>query len=544
MLVLGLNAATADAAACLLRDGRLVAAAEEERFRRIKHWSGFPQQALAYCLAEAGVALHEVDHIAFAHELPQPAALPGCRAQWHGVPSARAHLSSAFHVSPFDEALVLAADEACGLAWGLGRGSDIGIGAAVQAPLGAFYRALTRHLGFPQPGDEYKLMGLAPFGRPGLLAAMRQILTLLPDGGCEIAGAGQGNSMLAPDALQALFGPARGPGEALTRQHKDIAHAVQAMYEQALFHLLDALHARHPLPTLALGGSCALNSVANGRIRRHTPFERLYIQPASGGAGSALGAALTVWFDLQRGTAPPRFTMEHACWGPAFSDADIAALLQAAAARLQGCIIDHVPDTARLCRRIAADIAAGRVVGWFQGRMEWGPRALGNRSILCDPRRADIRELLNLKIKRRESFRPFAPAVLHEAASDWFEHEGEVPFMTEVVPVRPALRARIPAVTHVDGSGRLQTVTAQGNPRFHALITAFRDLTGVPMVLNTSFNENEPVVCQPREALDCFLRTQMDVLVMGDRVLRRGRSEAENADVLDSPPANPQNLAC
>lgn len=523
MWVLGLNAAAADAAACLLQDGRLVAAAEEERFCRIKHWAGFPRHALDYCLAEAGIALGDVDHIAFCHRLLPPAALPALRGQRHAVAPARAHLSSAFHVSPFDEAVVVAVeggDDAS--AWGVGRGTDIVIGDDLRAPLGEYYRALTCFLGFPQPGDEYKVMGLAPCGTPGLQAQMRRILTLRPDGGCEIAGAAQGRSMLQPDALQALLGPARRADEPLTQRHKDIAHAVQAMYEEALFHLLNTLHERCRLPALAIGGSCGMNSVANGKVRQRTPFERLYIQPAAGGAGAALGAALTVWFDLQQGAVPPRFALEHAYWGPAFSDADIAALLQAAAGQLQGCTVEDLADPTQLCRRTAADIAAGRVVGWFQGRMEWGPRALGNRSILCDPRRADIRDLLNLKIKRRESFRPFAPAVLREAAADWFEHEGEVPFMAEVVPVRAARRALIPAVTHVDGSGRLQTVDAQTNPRFHALIAAFRDLTGVPMVLNTSFNENEPVVCRPQEALACFLRTRMDVLVLGNRVLRRG----------------------
>src|SRR5262249_37731682 len=253
---------------------------------------------------------------------------------------------------------------------------------------------------------------------------------------------------------------------------------------------------------LALAGGCAMNSVANGKVRRLTPFRHLYVQSAAGDAGGAIGAAFALWHKLNGARA---FVMDHAYWGPPFSSADIWALIQGREREIKaaGCTVETVQDEAKLCRRAAAAAADGNVVGWFQGRMEWGPRALGNRSIVCDPRRADMKDILNSKIKRRESFRPFAPSVLEDEVADWFEEDDAVPFMMQVFQIRPEKRAFIPAVTHVDGSGRLQTVYRRTNPRYHRLIEAFRDLTGVPMMLNTSFNENEPVVCEPKDALDC-----------------------------------------
>lgn len=300
----------------------------------------------------------------------------------------------------------------------------------------------------------------------------------------------------------------------------DIARSAQAMYEEAFFNLVDRLQQRTGLADLALAGGCANNSVANGKVRRRTGFRRVYVHAAPGDAGGAIGAAFAVWHE--RG-GPRGFVMDHAYWGPAFDDAEVTDLLSARRGDLaaNGCIVEKFDDEAALFAHTAQAVADGKVVGWFQGRMEWGPRALGNRSIVCDPRRADMKQILNAKIKRRESFRPFAPSVLDSAVGDWFEEDDDVPFMMQVFQIREDRRSQIPAVTHVDGSGRLQTVSRSTNPRYYALIEAFRDLTGVPMVLNTSFNENEPVVCQPEEALDCFLRTQMDVLVLGDQVIRR-----------------------
>jgi carbamoyltransferase len=581
MIILGINAFHADSSAALLRDGKLVAAAEEERFRRVKHWAGFPSAAIAYCLREAGVRFSDVEHVAFNQDsranlmrkigyflIKRPdinlvfsrlrnrrsrarlpvlleQAFPGqtARAELHRVEHHLAHLSSAFHVCPFDEAAVVSIDgfgDFSSAAWGTAAGSEISIHGRVYFPhsLGIFYQALTQYLGFPHYGDEYKAMGLAPYGRPTFADDMRKIVRLLPDGGFQLDlkffchhsedvpyqwadGCPEFGDLFSP-ALEQLLGPRRLPPDPLEDRHRDIARSAQAMYEEAFFHLLGILHQRTELADLALAGGCAMNSVANGKVRRMTPFRRVYVQAAAGDAGGAIGAAFAVWHKLG---GKRTFVMDHAYWGPAFGTTYIAELLAAHRPNLSaaGCTIEEISDEAALCRRTAAAIVDGQVVGWFQGRMEWGPRALGNRSILCDPRRADMKALLNAKIKRRESFRPFAPSVLEEAVSEWFEQTDAVPFMMQVFQIREEKRKLIPAVTHVDGSGRLQTVSRQANPRYYRLIESFSAITGVPMVLNTSFNENEPVVCNPEEALDCFLRTKMDLLVIQNFVISRLR---------------------
>ena len=327
--------------------------------------------------------------------------------------------------------------------------------------------------------------------------------------------------ILFSEALADLLGPPRTKDQEITQRHLDIAHSLQTMYEEALFHLLTRLHERHALDALALAGGCAMNSVANGKIYRKTPFRTVYVQSAAGDAGGAIGAAFVVATERERTRQP--FVMDHAYWGPEFSNSDVVTLCEKEKDALtqERCMVRRIDEEAQLVKEIAQAIAQGLIVGWFQGRMEWGPRALGNRSILADPRRADMKEILNLKIKRRESFRPFAPSILREHVADWFETDDDVPFMMQVYQIRDERRATIPAVTHVDGSGRLQTVQQHTNPRYYRLIEAFRRLTGVPMLLNTSFNENEPVVCKPEEALACFLRTKMDVLVLGNFVISR-----------------------
>jgi carbamoyltransferase len=579
MIILGLNAFHGDASAALIKDGKLIAAAEEERFRRKKHWAGFPTQAIAYCLAEARIKLSDVDHIALnqnngAHALRKLAYLLLHRsspslilARWknrrlrEGVPAllARefpeqrfggqvhhiehhfAHLSSAFHVSPLNDAVVVSIDgfgDFASGAWGIGRGSDISVDGRVFFPhsLGIFYQAITQYLGFPHYGDEYKVMGLAPYGKPSLLPQLRKIVRLQNKGRYALdlgyfrhhrepisfqwhAGAPIFVDLFTP-ALEDLLGPRRNPADPIEDRHRDIARSAQAMYEEAFFHLIGALQRRYGLTDLALAGGCAMNSVANGKVRRLTPFKRVYVQSAAGDAGGAIGAAFAVW----HGQGGPRaFVMDHAYWGPAATDAEIDALLAARAGEIgaSNCHVAKIDDEMALCRRTAAAITQSKVIGWFQGRMEWGPRALGNRSILADPRRPDMKAILNAKIKRRESFRPFAPSVLEPFVSDWFEEGDAVPFMMQVFQVREEKRPQIPAVTHVDGSGRLQTVYKHTNPRYYCLIDCFRELTGVPMLLNTSFNENEPVVCRPQEALDCFLRTKMDVLVLGNILIER-----------------------
>jgi carbamoyltransferase len=597
LLILGLNAYHGDASACLVRDGQIVAAAEEERFRRIKHWAGFPSEAIRYCLKEAGARISDVDRFAInsdpkanmlrrlSYAVTQrpdlkliidrvrnqgkrasidselKAAFPCdmirgkiCRVEHH-----LAHLASCFLVSPFREAVAVSVDgfgDFASAAWGIGKNSALSLGGRVWFPhsLGAFYQALTQYLGFPHYGDEYKVMGLAPYGEPRFLPEMRRIVLLQSDGTFALdlkyfrhhrekiayewsAGSPHVGTLFSAE-IETLLGPARKNDEPLTDRHRDIARSAQAMYEEAFFHLLGHLHDRYRLTDLTLAGGCAMNSVANGKIRRLSPFKRTYIQSAAGDAGGAIGAALHVWHQLigphSKSSALTvcslsgdpdvgRPVMDHAYLGLGCDDQEIAVLLDDRSDELVAkcCSSEHITDELQLCQCAAEAVAQGKVVGWFQGRMEWGPRALGNRSIICDPRKADMKAILNLKIKRRESFRPFAPSIQREHVAEWFEEDDDVPFMMQVFQIREAKRSLIPAVTHVDGSGRLQTVYKQTNPRYWNLIEAFRVLTGIPMVLNTSFNENEPVVCRPEEALDCFLRTEMDALVLGDWLVRR-----------------------
>jgi carbamoyltransferase len=606
MLILGLNAYHGDSAACLIKDGKLVAAAEEERFRRIKHWAGLPTNAIDYCLREGGIPLQDVDHIAInrkpgvnnwrrlafvlrhrpdprlmmqkvrnirsassAKEALERAYRVSVRAQVHHVEHHLAHLASAFLVSRFEEAACISIDgfgDFASTAMGFGQGSRIEIDQRVYFPhsLGIFYSAMTQFIGFPNFGDEYKVMGLAPLGEPKYLEKMRELVRIQTDGTFKLNlkyfrhhtdnvsyswnDCAPEVGLLYMDKLIGLLGPARGEREPLEQRHKDLARSAQAMYEEAFFALLNALHRKYPSANLALAGGCAMNSVANGKVYLRTPFRKMYLPAAAGDAGGAIGAAAVVQAqlaevrsqksevskdkhapisDLRPPTSGSRLHLDDAYSGPQFSDDEIRQLL-----RDRGLLsdlrppasdlsVEHMTDSNELCSRTATAIAAGCVVGWFQGRMEWGPRALGNRSILCDPRRADMKEILNAKIKRRESFRPFAPSILRESVADWFEQDDDVPFMMEVFQIRAEKRSLIPAVTHVDGSGRLQTVHRETNPLYHQLITTFHELTSVPLVLNTSFNENEPVVCRPEEALDCFLRTKMDVLVLGSHLIER-----------------------
>jgi carbamoyltransferase len=594
MLILGLNAFHGDSSAALLDDGVLLAAVEEERFRRIKHWAGFPSEAIAYCLKEVGCSLSDIDHVAINQhgranllrklryvllqapslslirdrlknrraretisELFNQSFPTTFRGTVHHVEHHLAHLSSAFHVSPFNEAVVASIDgfgDFASAAWGTGSATEIAIDGRVYFPhsLGIFYQALTQYLGFPRYGDEYKVMGLAPYGQSRFMGEMREIVKLAKDGSYHLnlayfrhhrepisyqwsSGTPEFADLFSPE-LESLLGPNRRPDQPLDDRHRDIARSAQAMYEEAFFHLLNALHHKHKLTDLALAGGCAMNSVANGKVRRMTPFKRVYVQAAAGDAGGAIGAAFAVWHKLGGARS---FVMDHAYWGPHYSDSDFSELVAAKKNELEGgnCEVELVEDESALSRETATAISDGKVVGWFQGRMEWGPRALGNRSILCDPRRADMKSILNAKIKRRESFRPFAPSVLEEAVGEWFEEDDDVPFMMQVFQIREDKRKLIPAVTHVDGSGRLQTVHRRTNPLYHQLISHFWDLTGVPMVLNTSFNENEPIVCRPEEALECFLRTNMDMLVLGRVMivrLAKREGDALEARVVDT----------
>lgn len=580
--ILGINAYHGDSSACLVVDGQLIAAAEEERFRRIKHWAGFPSEAIKYCMNVADLNIEQIDHIAVNRnpnanllkkalfsfsKRPSLSAvtdrlrnaskmrrieealsdalevrIDAIRAKIHNIEHHRAHLASAFLVSPYESAAVLSVDgfgDFVSTMWGVGQGPQISVHDQVNFPhsLGLFYLALTQYLGFMNYGDEYKVMGLAPYGKPTEMNKMQRIVRLKSGGHFELdldcfLHHSEGISMVwengepkigkvYSDKLVELLGPPRAANELLTDYHKNLAASMQAMYEDAFFHLLDHLHAKTQNPHLCLAGGCAMNSVANGKIFDRSKFREVYIQSAAGDAGGAIGAAFVVW--NQELKNPRSFQMDHAYYGPEFSRTDIVKLLDDVRVELQqqGCKIEEVVDEGELCRRTAAEITQGKVIGWFQGKMEWGPRALGNRSILGDPRRSDMKDILNLKIKRRESFRPFAPSILREAVEQWFETDYDVPFMLQVFQIREEKRKQIPAVTHVNGSGRLQTVARKQNPRYYRLIDEFGKLTGVPIVLNTSFNENEPVVCKPSEAMACFLRTKMDVLVLENWMITR-----------------------
>lgn len=581
MIVLGINAYHPDASAAIVVDGSLVAAAEEERFSRIKHVGGFPIHAIQYCLEAAGATIGDVDHIAVSHDprarlwhkirfaasqwrtltvlgdrLTHAAKMHGItqtlaaglgvdtgaiRAQQHRVEHHRSHMASAFLVSPFEEAACLSIDafgDFLSAMWGHGRGADIHCTGQVMFPhsVGIFYSAVTQYLGFLGYGDEYKVMGLASYGEPEFLSQFREILRLDGFGyrldldyfvhhasGIELnwGYAVPTVGTIYSDALVRRFGPARRPEEPLDGRHRNLAASLQAVTEEVYLALLNRLQAQTGARALCVAGGVAYNSVANGKILSGTPFTDLYIQPAAGDSGTAIGAAFDTWYRVSG--RPRSFHMNHAYWGPAFDDDAMHGEVRQHATELheQGCTVNEYGDPDALCRHTAGALADGRIVGWFQGRMEWGPRALGNRSILADPRRAEMKDILNARIKRRESFRPFCPSILAERASDYFEGSYPDPFMITVYPVRPGKRAEIPAVTHVDGTGRLQTVTIDTNPLYRRLLCAFNARTGVPVLLNTSFNENEPIVCRPAEALDCFLRTKMDVLVMGSLFISR-----------------------
>ncbi len=572
--ILGLNAYHGDAAAALVVDGELVAAVEEERLNRVKHCAGFPSLAARWCLEDARVAPEELDHVAVGRDpkanlgsklirtLMHPtsprflrARLENAsrvrdvrgelaealgveqgrlRARMHNVEHHQAHVASAFFVSPFDEAAVLSVDgfgDFASTMLAVGRGSRFEVLDRVLFPhsLGMYYAAVTQWLGFPKYGDEGKVMGLAPYGDPDRYREqLRKVV--YPSGdlfelgldyflhhkeGVDMTWDEQTPTIgrLFSDELVTLLGPAREPGGELTKQHEDVAAALQVVLEEVYLHIVRRLAERTGLQALCLAGGVALNAVANGMIRAETPFDEVYVQPAAGDSGTAVGAAFHVW-NQELGSSRG-YVMDHAYTGPGYTDDDCAE-----AARAAGFEPERLNDEA-LVETVAERIAAGDVVGWFQGRMEFGPRALGNRSIVVDPRRDDMKDILNARIKHREPFRPFAPSILAHTTGEWYEQDYTSPFMIMVYKTRADRRGQIPAVNHVDDTGRLQTVEKHVNPRYFALIEAFERRTGVPIVLNTSFNENEPIVMTPAEALDTFAKTKMDMLVLGNNVIRR-----------------------
>ena len=645
MRLLGLSAFYHDSAAALVEDGRIVAAAQEERFTRRKHDAGYPAGAVAACLERAGVPLDEVDRVVFYDkpflkferllETALSFAPRGFRSFARAAPvwikeklfqkdllrrrlaaSAPAvdwnerllfaehhqsHAASAFYPSPFPEAVVLTMDgvgEWATTSVGIGRGTDLAIEREIHFPhsLGLLYSAFTCHLGFRVNSGEYKVMGLAPYGEPRYAGAiLEHLVDLKPDGSFRLdlsyfdycTGFRMTNRR-----FEALFGgPARRPEEPLTRRQVDLAASVQAVVEEAVLRLTRSLREETGIPRLCLAGGVALNSVANGKVLRAGRFDDLWVQPAAGDAGGALGAALLASHRLfgspraiaggnaagrpgdaqgpregrgpgpagaGREDAPEEVAdgMRGAFLGPEYGEEEIVAALRAAGARYE------VLEEEALIEETAEALAAGQAAGWFQGRMEFGPRALGNRSILADPRSPTMQRTLNLRIKRRESFRPFAPSVLRAEVGDWFDFDGASPYMSLVVPVHPERRfeapedgdppddsadgapddpfagfdrlrrprSEIPAVTHVDGSARVQTVHEATNPRFHALLRSFGKKTGCPVLVNTSFNvRGEPIVCSPEDALRCFLGAGLDLLAIGDCLLRR---EAQDPSLL------------
>jgi carbamoyltransferase len=468
----------------------------------------------------------------FCEELNIPAAQ--LKADFHNVEHHRAHMASAFFVSPFDEAAILSVDGAGDFVttmWGTGKGNKLQVSDQINFPhsLGIFYSAVTQWLGFPKYGDEGKTMGLAPYGEPRYMDEMHKLVRLQKDGTFELdldyfvhhaegaamtweGGEPTIGTLYSPKMLE-LFGEPRQPRTEITKKHEDVAASMQALLEEAEMALVKRIQKETGQKALCMAGGVALNSAFNGKVLPNTDFEDIYIHPAAGDAGTSLGVCYYIYHQVLGN--PRTFVMNGPYTGPKFDDAAIQKVLDA-----QNLKYERLEQDA-LVKRAAEIVAKGDVLGWFQGRMEWGPRALGNRSILADPRRGDMKDILNARIKQREPFRPFAPSVLLEATGDYFDQTYPDPFMIKVYGVLPEKRAEIPAVTHVDGTGRLQTVEKEYAPLYWSLIKAFGELTGTPVVLNTSFNENEPVVCRPEEAVDCFLRTKMDAIGIGSFLIEK-----------------------
>jgi len=568
MLILGLNMFHADASAAILQDGEVVFAVAEERLNRRKHFAGFPALAVQACLDAVGAKIGDVDHVAVGQDssanlskkvqyaLANPARMlnfiklrqrkeslrdlrsllaraldvapQSMRFQEHHLEHHVAHIASAYYGSPWEKSAGFSYDgsgDFVSTMMARCQGNDIEVLERVFLPhsLGSFYTMICEFIGYNRYGDEGKVMGLAPYGKDTYCEQIRKIIHA-KDGGFELdleffmpLGSNQGMEVLADgtvrlarhfsDRMIKWFGPPREPHAEITQRDMDLAHAMQHCFEEICFHLFNQLHHRVPLENLVMAGGCALNSVVNGKIFDRTPFRQTWIQPAAGDEGLAIGAALHTYHSVLK--QPRRREMKNSSLGPEFSDSRIAADLKQA--NLQYRKLDRQP----LLDAVAGQIAAGNITGWFQGRMEWGPRALGNRSIVAHPGLPNMKQILNARIKQREWFRPFAPSILVERQHEYFEHNHPSPFMMHVYKIRPEKREQLCAVNHVDDTGRLQSVSREENPLYYDLIKAFERRMGIPVVLNTSFNENEPIVCQPAEAIDCFRRTRMDALAIG-----------------------------
>ena len=580
MLILGLNMFHADASAAIVFDGEVKFAIAEERLNRHKHFGGFPALAVKACLDAVGAKMSEVDHVAVGQDsdanlakkvqyaLANPAKILNfirlrqrkeamrdvrsllakaleveasqLRFQEHHLEHHLAHIASAYYCSPWEKAAGFSYDgsgDFVSTMMARCEGNDIEVLDRVFLPhsLGSVYTMICEFIGYSQYGDEGKVMGLAPYGKPTYFDEIRKIVAP-KNGGFELdlsyfkpLGSNQGMQVL-PDGtvrlarhfsekMEKLFGAPREPHTEITQRDMDLAFGLQHRFEEIFFHLLKQTHRRVPEENLVMAGGCALNSVANGKLFDETPFRKTYIQPAAGDEGLAIGAALHTYHSVLK--QPRRHELKSSYLGPEFSESRIQSALRDAG--LEG---KKLSGTAFL-DAVADQIAAGNVVGWFQGRMEWGPRALGNRSILAHPGLPNMKDILNARIKHREWFRPFAPSILADHQHEYFEHDHPSPFMLHVYKIRPEKRTELCAVNHVDDTGRLQTVTREENPLYYELISAFHRKTGIPVLLNTSFNENEPIVCTPEEAIDCFMRTRMDVLAIGPfMVVKPEREEA------------------
>ena len=577
MIILGLNAFHGDSSACIYKNGALIAATEEERIRRQKHWAGLPTESIKFCLQEAGITLGDVDYITISRD---PRAKLGekilyslshiftlkslgaraknsvkiknlkkeiadrlnfdiryVKAPIYFVEHHRSHIASSFMVSPFDKCAILSVDgfgDFSSTMRAIGQGNKIKVLDSVSYPhsLGVFYTTFTQLLGFPYYGDEYKVMGLAPYGTPKYVEEVHRAVILKPNGLFELnpkffkhfktgikmswEGGDPHIDTLYSDYMESVFGTARKKSELLTQYHKDLAASVQKVCEEVVFYMLKDLHEKTGFDNVCITGGVAQNSVCNGKITSFTPFKNVFVPPAGHDAGTSIGSALYLQHQILN---MPRSIFKHEAYtGAKFDNATIKSLLVG-----RNIVFEEIKDE-KLMDTVTDCLIGGGVVGWFQGRAEFGPRALGNRSILVDPRRADAKDLLNAKIKRRESFRPFAPSILEEYVSEYFEIDDNAPFMEKVLPIKKEKHDLIPAVTHVDGTGRLQTVSHTDNPRYYNLIQNFFEKTNVPILVNTSFNENEPIVNSPEHALECYLRTNMDMLVLENIVIRRNDS--------------------
>ena len=574
MYILGINAYHADSSACLLKDGMVICATEEERFRRIKHWAGFPSESIKFCLKDAKISVEDLDYITISrnpranvskkiiHTIKNKVRIKSVldrllnskkvgsvkselakllnvkesyiRADVHQIEHHRSHIASAFFASRFKESAILSIDgfgDFTSTMTSVGTGNKIKVLDCVNYPhsLGVFYTAVTHFLGFHNYGDEYKVMGLAPYGDAKYLKKISEIIQKTDDGffrlnqkyfkhfkegvAMDWENGEPKIDLLYTEQWEVLFWNARNKGDDLKQFHVDLAATVQKYTEQMIFYILNKLHEKTGLDNLCISGGVAQNSVANGKILLNTPFKNIYVPSAGHDAGTSIGSALYLYNHILKKNRLPE--IKTAYFGQKFTEKEIIKCLFEANINYEKLDDEHIFN------RVSDKLIEGGVVGWFQGRAEFGPRALGHRSILVDPRRKDAKDLLNKKIKRRESFRPFAPSILEEYVEEYFVQNDEVPFMDKVFDIKKEKQSKIPAVTHIDGTGRLQSVNKDVSPRYHRLISEFQKKSGVPILLNTSFNENEPIVNKPEEALDCFLRTKMDMLVMENIIIER-----------------------